>query len=98
MDPGIWLINSTGERIALHTESGAGDEQLLEEYLEENGLTPEPEHDTVEVLSKTLVAIFGNPLTEQKSEELDEFIPVLEQKVLDRNLVQDAVDEAYPDR
>ena len=98
MDSGIWLINSTGERIALHTESGAGDEKLLEEYLEENGLTPEPEHDPVKVLSRALVAMFGDPLTDTREEELETFIPALEQSVLDRELVRDAVDEAYPDR
>ena len=37
-EPGIYLVNSTGETAALHTESGGGDRELLEEYLEENDL------------------------------------------------------------
>jgi hypothetical protein len=35
-DPGIYLVNSTGDMHALHTESGDGDTQLLREYLDEN--------------------------------------------------------------
>lgn len=34
-DPGIYLINSTGETVALATESGAGDRELLHETLDE---------------------------------------------------------------
>lgn len=37
-DPGLYLINSTGEMVAVHTESGDGDTQLLREYLEENDI------------------------------------------------------------
>lgn len=33
-EPGLYLVNSTGETVPLHTENG-GDEELLEEYLEE---------------------------------------------------------------
>lgn len=36
--PGLYLVNSTGEAVALHTEDGSGDKDLLAEYLEENEL------------------------------------------------------------
>lgn len=35
-EPGIYLTNSTGETIALATETGGGDKNLLAEALEEN--------------------------------------------------------------
>lgn len=38
-EPGIYLTNSTGETVALATESGGGDRQLLQEALEEYGYT-----------------------------------------------------------
>lgn len=37
-DPGLYLINSTGEAHALSTESGDGDKQLLKEVLSEHGI------------------------------------------------------------
>lgn len=36
-NPGLYLVNSTGEPVAVHTE-GHVDLQLLAEYLEENDL------------------------------------------------------------
>lgn len=33
--PGIYCVNSTGEMVPLKLEDGSGDEQLLEEMLEE---------------------------------------------------------------
>jgi hypothetical protein len=33
--PGLYLVNSTGEMIDVHTSSGENDLQLLREYLEE---------------------------------------------------------------
>lgn len=36
--PGIYLVNSTGEMVALHNEKDEGDIQLLDEYLHDNGL------------------------------------------------------------
>lgn len=36
--PGMYLVNSTGEMVPLHTEDGDGDRGLLEEYMEENDL------------------------------------------------------------
>jgi hypothetical protein len=38
--PGLYLVNATGEMVPLHTEDG-GDEQLLQEYLEEWDLIDE---------------------------------------------------------
>ena len=35
---GLYLVNSTGEMVPLHTASGKGDGQLLQEYLEERNL------------------------------------------------------------
>jgi len=40
-EPGIYMINATGEMAAIHTESGEGDIQLLSEYVEENNLFTE---------------------------------------------------------
>ena len=37
-DPGIYLVNSTGEMSALATESGDGDRNLLHEALDELGI------------------------------------------------------------
>jgi len=34
-DPGLYLVNSTGEMVALATESGDGDQNLLHETLDE---------------------------------------------------------------
>jgi len=36
--PGLYLVNSTGEMVPLHTEDGNGDRKLFHEYLEENGI------------------------------------------------------------
>jgi len=36
--PGLYLVNSTGEMNALHTEDESGDEALLAEYLAEHGI------------------------------------------------------------
>ena len=44
-EPGIYLLNSTGEMVALHTESGDGDTQLLKEYMDENDLQLNGEND-----------------------------------------------------
>ena len=52
-DPGIYLVNSTGETYALATESGEGDRKLLQETLDEMGIEHPPKPFQCDVCDHT---------------------------------------------
>lgn len=67
-EPGIYLVNSTGESTALATESGGGDRELLRDELDNHGVSlPEKDADEIREKLEDLDKWRGDPAARRRN-------------------------------